>query len=266
MKRYQEIQKKTESAGNMIAAALTVAFHAAIVVFGVCTGLKYIYPPPPEQSFVIDFTQEDEKIPVQQQKRGSAPHTEVPDRKENIKLIQKSEGQEKGKTANKAQESTMDDFGDVEKYEPKRERPIEKRALFHAANNRTDKDTLAAQTAEKISERLKEGHAQGNTKQSNATGEPNAHLKGRKTVGVIAKPEYSVQEAGTVVVTIWVDQYGTVTKAIPGDPGTPGTTVNNSALWNAARKAALKTHFNMDGDAPALQKGTITYIFKLTKD
>ena len=261
MKKYQEIQKKTERTGKTVAIISTVAFHAALVVFGVCSGLKYIYPPPPEQSFVIDFSQE-EKVTVQQQRRGSAPQTEEPDRTKKINLVQKSEAQELGKKANKAPEATRDDFGDVEKYEPPREKPIEKRALFHAANNKTDKDTLAAQTASKVTEALKEGHASGNTKKGKTSGEPNAHLKGRNTVGVIAKPEYNVQDAGTVVVKIWVDQYGTVTKA---QPGAQGTTVNNSVLWNAARKAALQTHFNMDGNAPALQQGTITYIFTLKK-
>lgn len=87
----------------------------------------------------------------------------------------------------------------------------------------------------------------------------NITLNGRKVVGTIAKPEYTVQESGTVVVTIWVDTYGNVVKA---QPGAEGTTVDNSALWSSARKAALATHFN--ADAPALQKGTITYIFKLS--
>lgn len=89
----------------------------------------------------------------------------------------------------------------------------------------------------------------------------NITLNGRKVVGTIAKPEYTVQESGTVVVSIWVDTYGNVVKA---QPGAEGTTVDNSALWSSARKAALAIHFNADADAPALQKGTITYIFKLS--
>ena len=71
---------------------------------------------------------------------------------------------------------------------------------------------------------------------------------------------YNVQESGTVVVNIWVDNYGNVAKAVPGGDG---TTVTNQALWTAARKAALETHFNMSADAPAMQEGTITYIFNL---
>ena len=45
--------------------------------------------------------------------------------------------------------------------------------------------------------------------------------------------------------------------------GAEGTTVSDKTLWQAARKAALGAHFNMSADAPPLQEGTITYIFKL---
>lgn len=85
-------------------------------------------------------------------------------------------------------------------------------------------------------------------------------LEGRTVVGTIAKPEYNVKESGTVVVSIWVDKYGDVVKV---EPGAGGTTVNNSELWRSARKAALATRFNSDDDAPLLQQGTITYVFKL---
>ena len=76
----------------------------------------------------------------------------------------------------------------------------------------------------------------------------------------LAKPTYKSQERGTVVVKIWVDQYGTVKRA---EPGADGTTVTNAQLWNAARKAALETRFNTKADAPVMQEGTITYIFNL---
>lgn len=204
----------------VIALAVTVVFHASLIVFGSFNGLTYIYPPPPEQSFVIDFSEDNEKQVVRQQKKGSAPQVEEPDRT----------------------------------------KPIDKRALFHAANNKSDKDTLAPQTASKVTEALKEGHAQGNTKAGKTVGTPNAHVKGRSVVGVIAKPAYPVQKEGTVVVNIWVDIGGKVVKAMAG---APGTTTEDGTLWNEARKAAMNTHFNMDADAPGLQKGTITYIFKL---
>lgn len=259
MKQYREIRKKTERVSEIGAAVCTVVCHVAVAVFGVFSGITYIYPPPEEQSVLMDFSEDEEKVIVRQT-NGSAPQSEDPDRTKKLELVQKSEAQEKGTKTNEAPEAKGDDFGDVEKYEPPREKEIDRRALFHAADNKTDKDTLAAQTARDISDALKAGHAQGNTSTGKTNGEPNAQLKGRNVVGVIAKPAYNVQEAGTVVVSIYVDQYGNVTKATPG---APGTTVNNSALWAAARKAALETHFNMDGSAPPLQQGTITYIFSL---
>ncbi|MBQ4285383.1 MAG: energy transducer TonB, partial [Bacteroidales bacterium] len=147
-----------------------------------------------------------------------------------------------------------------EKYEPSREKEIDRRALFHAADNKTDKDTLAPQTAREPGDELKAGHASGNTKTGKTTGEPNAKLEGRYPEGVLPKPKSKLQEEGTVVVTIWVDQYGKVTRA---QAGADGTTVVNSKLWAEARSAAMGSHFNTSADAPALQKGTITYIFKL---
>lgn len=92
---------------------------------------------------------------------------------------------------------------------------------------------------------------------------PYAKLKGRTVQAGLAKPKYNSQEGGTVVVSIWVDQYGNVTKAIAG---TDGTTVSDKALWAAARTAAMETRFNMDGDAPVLQEGTITYYFGQIED
>ena len=90
--------------------------------------------------------------------------------------------------------------------------------------------------------------------------EPNAKLSGRSVNGTLPKPVSNIQTSGKVVVDIWVDTYGNVQKAVAG---TEGTTVTDKKLWQAARKAALGAHFNMSADAPALQKGTITYVFTM---
>ena len=79
-------------------------------------------------------------------------------------------------------------------------------------------------------------------------------------MGSLPKPVYNAQLEGTVVVQVKVDQYGNVTEALPG---VEGTTVTDKSLWNAARSAAMKAHFNTKADAPVIQTGTITYIFKL---
>ena len=76
----------------------------------------------------------------------------------------------------------------------------------------------------------------------------------------LPKPTFPGNESGIVVVEVTVDKYGKVTKAFPGIKGT--NTVNTDLL-EAARKAALAANFNTDQNAPAFQKGTITYHFIL---
>ena len=154
---------------------------------------------------------------------------------------------------------TVGHKGCVEVTEPSR-KEVNKKALFAAVNNKAEKDTLAAQTAREVTDALKAGYALGNTKAGQTSGEPQATLKGRTHNGTLPRPSCSVQKEGTVVVEIWVDNYGTVQKAVPG---AEGTTVTDSDMWNAARKAAMSASFNMSADAPATQKGTITYKFKL---
>lgn len=240
---------------------LTVAVHVVVITVCSVSGLKYLYPPPQEQAMLIDFSEDAPSIPVQEM-TGTQPRASEADLQQDIKLVQASQAQHQGIEANEAPEAVNDDFGDVETPQPPREKEIDRRALFHAADNKTVKDTLAAQTAAKVSDALKAGHAQGNTKDGNTDGEPNAHLVGRTVMGTLPRPSYTVQQAGKVVVTIKVDQYGKVLEAVPG---AVGTTVTDRTIWEAAKKAALESRFNMSSDAPAVQEGTITYIFSLTK-
>lgn len=88
----------------------------------------------------------------------------------------------------------------------------------------------------------------------------NASLEGRGTEGSLPRPSYNVQESGTVVVTIWVDNYGKVVKA---QAGADGTTITDKDLWDATRDAAMGTRFKQKMDAPAMQEGTIRYVFRV---
>jgi len=84
-------------------------------------------------------------------------------------------------------------------------------------------------------------------------------LGGRKAKSLI-KPPYDLQQEGIVVVAITVDRNGRVTDATPG---IKGSTTLDGDLLRLAKGAALKTTFESSNNAPVIQKGTITYIFKL---
>ena len=123
-----------------------------------------------------------------------------------------------------------------------------------------DNSATTPHSAAEASDGFKAGQPDGNTREGKTEGNANAHVKGRNVVGSLPRPSYNSQLEGTVVVQVKVDQYGNVTEAVAG---AEGTTVTDKNLWNAARNAAMKAHFNMDANAPAVQTGTITYIFKL---
>jgi colicin import membrane protein len=76
----------------------------------------------------------------------------------------------------------------------------------------------------------------------------------------LPKPSFPGNEAGIVVVEVTVDKFGKVYKALPG---VKGSNTVDSDLLEAAKKAALAASFNTDQNAPAFQKGTITYHFIL---
>ena len=260
MEKYRQERERQARRARVSGGILTVALHVGLVVCFFVTGFTYLDPPPPEKTpIVIDFSEPEIEKPKQIW-NGSRPQAVNPDPTQPINLVQKSEAQLEGTKANEAPEATVDDFGDVETPEPPREKPINTKALFHSANNNTVKDTLAPPTAREARDELKAGHASGNTTIGKTDGEPNARVAGRSVNGTLPRPSYGVQADGKVVVKIWVDQYGNVTKA---QAGVEGTTATDKTLWQAAYKAAMGAHFNMDASAPALQEGTITYIFKM---
>lgn len=259
-RQYIRERARQEKKSRTTGAALTVILHAVLLVSCFATGFTYLDPPPPEKEMIlIDFDQPEIEKP-RQVMDGTSPRAENPDPTQPLNLVQQSEAPDEGTQSNEAPESQVDDFGDVDIKDPEPKKEIDRRALFRAADNKTSKDTLAPQTAREASDALKAGHASGNTKTGETSGEPNARLTGRSVLGTLPSPSYNVQASGKVVVDIWVDNYGNVQKAVAG---VEGTTVSDKTLWQAARKAALEAHFNLSADAPPLQKGTITYIFNL---
>lgn len=250
-----------ESRARFIGTMSAIGFAFFLFVFSTYMTISPTVKPR-DTEILIDMEPEELPEPEPQKievKAGKEPRTEVPQPKQPVKLVQKSEAQTVAKRPNLSQESTVGDKGDVEVPEPPREKEINKRALFSSAHN-TDKDTLAQQVTEKVSESLTAGHTQGNTKVGNPEGEPSAKLEGRTVVGSLPIPAFTRGEGGKVVVKIVVNQDGRVISAIPG---APGTTLNDSEIWASAKKAALGAHFNVSRTAPEAQEGTITYIFRV---
>ncbi len=146
----------------------------------------------------------------------------------------------------------------VENKEPE----INRNAIFPGKRNRTDNSGTGS-----------EGNTTGNGNQGNPNGTPNSNnysgnggsgqgsysLAGRTAVS-LPKPSYDSNVQGTVVISIWVDRQGKVTRA---EYQPKGSTTSNGTLVNQAKLAALKARFNASASALEEQKGTITYYFKI---
>jgi TonB family protein len=245
---------KEERRAKYIGAVMAAGFHILLVSLFFTTGFKVIYPPPAETGIEVDFELQPPK-PIQVMS-GHEPRVENPNPNDEVRLVQRSQSPITGSGSNRGEQATAGNKGDVEQYEPPRP-PIDKRALFPSASNA---DSTAPQVARESGREVTAGHADGNTKTGSVDGVPQARLAGRSVMGSLPEPEYTVNKSGTVVVKITVDQYGTV---ISATPGSTGTTVQDRTLWEAAKKAALKAKFNLSSSAPAVQEGTITYIFRL---
>lgn len=250
-----------ESRARFIGTMSAIGF--ALFTFVLCSYTN-ISPTarPHDTEILIDM--EPEELPEPEPQKievaaGKQPRTEEPQPKQPVKLVQRSEARTVAKRPNLSQESTVGDKGDVEVPEPPREKEIDKRALFPSAHN-SDKDTLAQQVADRVSESLTAGHPKGNTKTGTTEGEPSAKLEGRTVVGYLPLPSFESGDGGRIVVKIVVNRQGKVISAVPG---AAGTTISDSRLRESARKAALGAHFNVSQSAPEAQEGTITYIFKV---
>lgn len=244
---------------KVVGAVFTILVHGTLLGVGFGVGLNNVSPLPVEQGILIDFSEPE---PVPEEKPVISTGTVEPKAKDaepenEIKLVQKSEAPVTAEKSTHGEETTVSPEGDVEVPEPPR-KEIKKRALFSSSNNK--KDTIAPQAADIPSDKLVAGHIDGNATQGNVTDAPQARLEGRSVIGYLPQPSYGVQKSGRVVVDITVDNYGNVIKA---KVGAIGTTVTDKKLWEAAEKAASEAKFNISETAPAAQKGTITYVFRL---
>ena len=118
-----------------------------------------------------------------------------------------------------------------------------------------------------------QGQSTGSGDQGSPAGTPNSNnydaggggaggswsLAGRSAVS-LPKPNYQSNQQGKIVIDIWVDRQGVVTRV---DGPAQGSTITNSAMVEQAKAAARKARFNADTQALDEQKGTITYIFKI---
>ena len=261
MQPYLRTRGQRDKDATVTGLIITAAVHVLAIVACLLFGLTYLYPPPPELSFLVDFTEQDERIEqvVVPSKDGPESQAEKADPNNKVELVQRSDSPYTTDKPNTTTATRPDNHGDVDVPNPETTSTLDPRASFPGMSTSNSSATTPVGAANPSSN-YTGGQPDGNTVHGKVEGTPTAQLQGRSVFGTLHKPHYDAQVEGIVVVSIKVDNYGNVKEAIPG---AAGTTVTDSNLWNAARSAAMSAKFNSSASAPALQQGTITYIFKL---
>ncbi len=136
---------------------------------------------------------------------------------------------------------------------------INKNALFPGKRNVSSGTGSQGQSTGAGNQGKPGGTQTSNNYTGNGGGNGNYTLAGRSSVA-LPRPEYNSNVQGTVVVTIWVDRQGRVTRA---EYQPKGSNSSDGYLVGQALSAAKRARFNADPAAPEEQKGTITYIFKI---
>ena len=260
----------------------TIIFHiiigAIFMLFGYATPL----PLPEEEGILINFGDSDEGFGMEEPAFSEAVQEEAQEEvQESTPETTSSETEEGTITQDYEEAPAIEEQGEkekteetkpeikpepepkqVEKVEVKEERKVNENALFQGRNRNNDNSSSEGETQGDGNQGSTTGsvdsknHAGGNSMGTSGT---SFSLAGRNPES-LPKPDYNYQIEGKVVVEITVDKYGNVTAAIPG---VKGSTTLDANLLAAAKKAAKKAKFDKKPDAPAYQKGTITYYFKL---
>ena len=250
---------RNEKKDKGVAIAGTIVVHALIVLVLFLMAFRTPLPLPGEEGVEVDLGMMDQGMGNIQPEKPAIPMAAQPQQ-------QPSQSKEEIVTQNDEEAPSLEKSKNTK---PKQEKPAEEpkptvnqRALFKGNNN------------------PQAGGSEGITGQPGDQGNPNglADIKkydgnggkgngpgydlGGRGAKSLHRPNDDFSEEGIVVVDIWVNRQGKVTRA---EVATKGTTVINNDMRQKAKQAALRSSFASDPNAPEEQHGTITYTFVINQ-
>lgn len=250
-------QQKAERTHKVTSVVITVVFHALLIGLLVTLFLRPPNPPLGQEETMMEISLGEpdqggpDNTPAAEQPEVTASAPQTTD-EENILTSDAEEAPvvktnpEKKNPTEKTQTTT-----NTAEPQPK----VNDKALFKGSRTNGDPN----------SQGMGDGDVPGNQGDPNGSeiGDPegvvggSGHLKGRN---VKYKPQFNCNSktTGRVMVTIYVDRNGNVTKA---EPGGRNSTTTDPELWECARRVAMQIKYNPKPDAPSLQVGTIPIEF-----
>lgn len=235
---------------KLIGLIVSIVAHGLLILCLLLMGLRYPDPPPPELGVEMDMGEfsdvgTDSEHAAEGGEDLSSESSYAND--DNNELTQQSE--DVPLTSKKTPSPTKNKKKPKDNVKPQSEETkIDQNALF--TKGRVKKGSGG-------STGVGEGSGKGSGGEGGGSGVAFS-LAGRGSKS-LPGPTATSPENGNIVVEIRVDQEGNVVFA---KAGVRGTTLWDTNLWRRCEQAAKKSKFTAKPDAPELQKGTITYIFR----
>jgi TonB family protein len=259
--------RKTDERDRRAGLIGTILFHGIILAGLFFLSLNTPLPLPGEEGVEVDLGYSDQGMgdvqpltpppmadPQQSAPAESEEEIATQETEESIALPDKPKEKPKQQNPKPAEQQTQPT------KEPEPQKPkVDPRAMYPGSQTGTTGQGSQGITGQAGDQGKPTGTA-GSGQYDGQGGSGNGisfSLGGRKA-DHLPKPDPKFSESGTVVVSIWVDRYGKVTKAVSG---ARGTTTASPVLRRLAEEAALRARFNAQMDAPEEQRGTITYHF-----
>lgn len=241
---------------KLISAICTAVVMAIIVVLLLAFGYNPPDPPIPEEGVEVNLGDSDLGFGQSPDPASTASSYAPPAAQERVA----TQHTEPAPAINAANNTGVVNPNATEQPKVENKEPeINRAALFTGRRNQNSGTGSQGQSTGTGDQ----GKPDGNPNSSNYSGNGGTggsySLAGRSAVS-LPKPQYNSNQQGTVVVRIWVDQQGRVTRA---EYEPKGSNTSNGDLVSKAISAARKARFNADRNAQEEQRGTITYIFKI---
>ena len=242
-----------------IAIAGTIIVHALAVLVLFLMAFKTPLPLPGEEGVEVDLGMMDQGMGNLQPETPAIPMTAQPEQ-------QQSKNEEDIVTQNAEEAPAIEKpKTNKTKQEQPSEQPkptVNQKALFKGSNNPQagGSEGVTGQPGDQGNPNglagIKQYDGQGG--KGNGTG----YDLGGRGAKSLHRPSDDFSEEGIVVVDIWVNRTGQVTRA---EVARKGTTLINNDMRQKAIQAALRSTFASDPNAPEEQHGTITYTFVINK-
>ena len=235
---------------KLIGLIVSIVAHGLLILCLLLMGLRYPDPPPPELGVEMDMGEfsdvgTDSEHAAEGGEDLSSESSYAND--DNNELTQQSE--DVPLTSKKTPSPTKNKKKPKDNVKPQSEETkIDQNALF--TKGRVKKGSGG-------STGVGEGSGKGSGGEGGGSG-ISFSLAGRGSKS-LPLPTATSSENGSIVVEIRVDQEGNVVFA---KAGVRGTTLWDTNLWRRCEQAAKKSKFTAKPDAPELDPGTITYIFR----